>query len=127
MSFQCKKYGYEYDGNVNFWDVRYYLNMIEETRYSVDKQKLKEYFPLEKVNQGMLEIYQTLLGLTFTECKDGVDQWHEEVKLVSDFFSSFFSVWVRTTWMIFFMSSVPRSRHRDQRDVWLLLPGPSSP
>lgn len=81
--FQCKKHGYEYDGNVNFWDVRYYLNMIEETRYSVDKQKLKEYFPLEKVNQGMLEIYQTLLGLTFTECKDGVDQWHEEVKLVS--------------------------------------------
>ena len=85
MIFKCTKYGYEYDGKVNFWDVRYYLNMIEETRYSVDKQKLKEYFPLEKVNQGMLEIYQSLLGLTFTECTDGVDQWHEEVKLVSCF------------------------------------------
>jgi len=77
---ECKKYGYEYDGKVNFWDSRYYLNMVEETRYAVDKQKLKEYFPLEKVTAGLLEIYQEILGVTFTECQD-VDKWHEEVKL----------------------------------------------
>ena len=79
--FQCKKYGYEYDGEVNFWDFRYYLNKVEETRYAVDKQKLKEYFPLEKVTAGLFEIYQEILGVTFTECQD-VDKWHEEVKLV---------------------------------------------
>merc|ERR1712241_1123894 len=77
---ECKKYGYEYDGKVNFWDLRYYLNKVEETRYAVDKQKLKEYFPLEKVTAGLFEIYQEILGVTFIECQD-VDKWHEEVKL----------------------------------------------
>ena len=67
---------------MDFWDFRYYMNLVEETRYAVDKEKLKEYFPLETVTKGLLEIYQGLLGLTFTEC-DNPSAWHEEVKLVS--------------------------------------------
>ena len=35
--------------------------------YSVDDEKIKEYFPLEKVVNSTLEIYQELLGLKFTE------------------------------------------------------------
>jgi len=77
---ECKKYGYEFNGQLDFWDMRYYINKVEETRYAVDKERLKEYFPLEKVTRGLLEIYQNLLGLTFTECKD-IDSWHQEVKL----------------------------------------------
>lgn len=38
--------------------MRYFMNMSEEKRYSVDHNKLKEYFPLEKVIQGSLDIYQ---------------------------------------------------------------------
>ena len=66
---------------MDFWDFRYYMNQVEETRYAVDKEKLKEYFPLETVTKGLLEIYQGLLGLTFTECDDP-NAWHKEVKLV---------------------------------------------
>jgi Zn-dependent oligopeptidase len=42
---QCKKYGYPFNGQLDFWDMRYYTNLIEETKYSVDKELLKEYFP----------------------------------------------------------------------------------
>lgn len=77
---ECKELGVEFNGKLDFWDMRYYTNKVEETRYAVDKEKLKEYFPLEKVTKGLLEIYQNLLGLTFTQCKD-FDSWHPEVLL----------------------------------------------
>ena len=41
--------------------------MTNEKMYSVEDEKIKEYFPLEKVVNSTLEIYQELLGLKFTE------------------------------------------------------------
>ena len=34
--------------------MRYYMNMIEKSKYSIDHEKLKEYFPLNAVITGML-------------------------------------------------------------------------
>jgi hypothetical protein len=34
---QCKKYGFEFNGQLDFWDLYYYSTLIEETKYSVDK------------------------------------------------------------------------------------------
>ena len=66
---------------LDFWDSRYLQTMVEETRYSVDQESLKQYFPLQKVTEGLFEIYQELLGLKFTECPEP-EAWHEDVKLV---------------------------------------------
>jgi thimet oligopeptidase len=64
------------------WDMRYFMTMSEEKKYSVDHNKLKEYFPLDRVTKGLLEIYQELLGLEYEEIhKPHV--WHEDVKMVS--------------------------------------------
>ncbi len=81
LLFQCEKYGFPFSGQLDFWDFRYYMTMIEETKYAVDHEKLREYFPMDKVTKGLLEIYQELLGLKFTQVPQE-NAWHEDVTLV---------------------------------------------
>ncbi|XP_068207968.1 thimet oligopeptidase-like isoform X1 [Palaemon carinicauda] len=77
---ECEKFNYEYSGKLDFWDFRYYMNQVEEKLYAVDQNEVRQYFPLEKVTSGLLGIYQTLLGLKFTQEPDA-DTWHDDVKL----------------------------------------------
>ncbi|GBF99417.1 thimet oligopeptidase [Raphidocelis subcapitata] len=53
------------DPAIRSWEVSYYSNQVAKRDFNVDKQKLKEYFPLEHVMPEMLSFYQGLLGLRF--------------------------------------------------------------
>jgi len=73
------------DASFNAWDWRYYANQLRMTKYAVDQQKVKEYFPTEIVTERMLSVYQALLGLKFRRVEDAA-VWHPDVNLyeVSD-------------------------------------------
>jgi thimet oligopeptidase len=60
-------------------DWRFYENILRKTKYNVDNQKIKEYFPLQVVVDGMFEIYQSILSVKFVEDTDA-EVWHSSVK-----------------------------------------------
>jgi len=76
---ESEQLGFEYNGKLDFWDFRYYMAMVEEKQYAVDQEKLKEYFPMEVVTAGLMDIYQRILGLTFTKVEGG-EVWHDDVE-----------------------------------------------
>ena len=61
------------------YDFAFYNRRLMQEEYSVDHEKIKEYFPLEHVISEMLGIYETVLGINF----NAVDAptWHEDAKL----------------------------------------------
>uniref|UniRef100_A0A8C5FYE9 Thimet oligopeptidase n=1 Tax=Gouania willdenowi TaxID=441366 RepID=A0A8C5FYE9_GOUWI len=77
---ECEKRGEAFSGKLHAWDTRYYMTQVEETQYAVDQNLLKEFFPMEVVTEGLLHIYQDLLGLSFT-LQDGAAVWHPDVTL----------------------------------------------
>jgi len=79
---ECSKHSYSFDGKIHMWDYRYYMTRVEEQKYSVDQNKLKEYFPMDVVTTGLLDIYQELLQLKFAQIP-GAPVWYDDVTLYS--------------------------------------------
>ncbi len=67
VELKKKEEGPRSDGVIHAWDWRYYRNQLLKTRYGVDEEKIKEYFPTDLVVGEMLKIYQEVLGLRFTD------------------------------------------------------------
>uniref|UniRef100_A0A671SWA7 Thimet oligopeptidase-like n=1 Tax=Sinocyclocheilus anshuiensis TaxID=1608454 RepID=A0A671SWA7_9TELE len=58
----CERRGLAFDGQLHAWDMPYYMNQV--------------------VTEGLLNIYQDLLGLRFQRVEDAL-VWHDSVKLYS--------------------------------------------
>ena len=81
--------GEYYDERFYLWELEYYKQRMLEEEYSIDHQKIAEYFPLQTTVQGMLSMYQHLFGLEFVEINGDKQQedncvvWHEDVQMFS--------------------------------------------
>jgi thimet oligopeptidase len=67
-------------GPLTISDWRYYDNELKKTKYQVDPEEVRQYFPLDVVTEGLMHTYQTLFGLKFKEIKPA-KAWHEDVQL----------------------------------------------
>jgi oligopeptidase A len=69
-----------HDGPITPWDHRYYDDRLRRTEFGVDQNLISEYFPLERVLDGMFEISGEVLGFEVRAVADGA-VWHESVRL----------------------------------------------
>lgn len=70
------------DAKLNPWDFGYYMERIRERDYDVDSNIVSEYFPLEKVRDGLFEITERLYGIEYVPMEPPADAplWHEDVE-----------------------------------------------
>lgn len=61
------------------WDTGFYSQKLKEAKYELDDELVKQYFPLEKVQEGVFGLAKTLYGITFKEVNN-IDKYHEDVK-----------------------------------------------
>ncbi len=96
-----EKFANELDGisRLEKWDSAYYSEKLKQKLFELDDEKLKPYFKLENVIDGVFMVASKLYGLTFQKITD-IDTYHEDVltykvldyngDLVSVFYADFF-------------------------------------
>ena len=65
---------------VNQWNISYYSTQLQKRDYSLDKEKIKEYFPADVVIEGMFQVYSKMFGVRYEEII-GAKTWAKEVKM----------------------------------------------
>src|SRR5690606_737290 len=60
------------------WDAAYYTEKLKQQRFNLDDEKLKPYFKLENVIQGVFTIAGKLYGLRFEQSSE-IDAYHSDV------------------------------------------------
>ena len=61
------------------WDYGYYAYKLRKQRYDFDPEEVRQYFPVDTVVKGTLDVYQELLGLKFQELP--AQAWHPDIRL----------------------------------------------
>lgn len=61
------------------WDVAYYSEKLQQSKYAISQEDLRPYFPITKVLPGMFLVMKKLYGITVKE-KNNIDIWHPNVQ-----------------------------------------------
>ncbi len=78
---ELEKFANDLDGidKLQKWDAGYYGEKLKQKLFDLDDEKLKPYFQLENVIDGVFTVANKLYNLNFTEVND-VDVYHPDVK-----------------------------------------------
>ncbi len=66
------------DAPLEAWDLPYYLEQLKQQRYSISDDELRQYFPAQKVLDGLFELAAKLYGVTLSR-NDDVQTWSDDV------------------------------------------------
>ncbi|WP_051583620.1 M3 family metallopeptidase [Sphingomonas sp. RIT328] len=61
------------------WDVGFASERLRRSRYAVDEQAIRAFFPLERVLDGWQTLLRRLFGIRLAERRD-VSLWHEDAR-----------------------------------------------
>ncbi len=122
--FTAAKRAHTADTNAKLypWDQAFYEKRLLKEKYAVDSEKVREYFPLDRVIDGLFSITQSLYGLEYRDVTSEADSrgrpiWHPDVKL--------YEVWDEASGELlgeFFLDLHPRENKYNHAAQWGLYP-----
>ncbi|MFV8224974.1 M3 family metallopeptidase [Christiangramia aquimixticola] len=111
---ELEAFAKELDGidKLQKWDAAYYGEKLRKKLFDLEDEKLKPYFQLENVVEGVFTIAGKLYGLKFKEVHN-IDKYHEDVKTyeVTDEFGEYVA--------LFYADFHPRPGKRD--GAWMTI------
>jgi oligopeptidase A len=102
------------------WDVSFVMEHLRKSRYAIDDEVLRPYFPLGSVLDGMFEIVRRTFGFRIEERRIG-EVWHEDVRYYEIYdgddvmLGAFYTDWFprkekrQGAWMNNFITGGPRA------------------
>ncbi len=66
------------DSKLQKWDLAFYQEALKKSRYNIDQEALRKYFPTDASVRYTLLVAEKLYGVKFTEAK--VPVWHPDVR-----------------------------------------------
>ena len=73
----AQQHGFE--GTLQHWDILYWKRRMKEERFDLNNEKLRRYFPLPKVLEGMFTLANKLFGIKIHRDDTVAARWHEDV------------------------------------------------
>ncbi len=61
------------------WDITYYSERLQQSRYAVSQEQLREYLPLPRVLEGLFQVAEKLFDVRIRERHD-VPLWHPDAR-----------------------------------------------
>ncbi|MFC1802834.1 M3 family metallopeptidase [Thermoproteota archaeon] len=65
---------------LDHWDTAFWSERLKERRFDFTDDKLRPYFPLPKVLEGMFGLFEYLFGVKIVESDSEAPVWHKDVK-----------------------------------------------
>lgn len=104
-------------GPIEAWDITYYNNQLMKTKYAVDPEAVRQYFPVNVVVDRIMNLYHKLLGVTFVKV-DKPDAWNADDVISYNVFDTKTGRFIGTTYFDFF----PRPGKFSHFANWPLVP-----
>ncbi len=61
------------------WDLRFWLEKLKQDKYSISNETLRQYFPANKVIDGLFDLAGKLYGVSL-EINEDVVTWHDDAR-----------------------------------------------
>ena len=69
-----------FKGKLQPWDKSYWVEKLSQDRFGFDEEALRDYFPMERVLEGLFTLCKQLFEVTFERAKGNIKAWHKDVR-----------------------------------------------